>query len=106
MASIRKATAGDAPALAVVHVRSWQESYAHILSPDFLAGLSVEHRQRFWERILSDTESEEVAFVADQESVGVVGFALAGPARETADFDGEMYAIYLLAEYQRCGFGL
>jgi len=105
VASIRRARANDAPALASVHVRSWQQSYAHILPADFLGALSVERRQTFWEDVLSDTDSRQVALVVEQADASVVGFALAGPARETQEFDAELYAIYLLADYQRRGYG-
>jgi ribosomal protein S18 acetylase RimI-like enzyme len=105
VASIRRARADDAPALASVHVQSWQQSYAHILPADFLGALSVERRQTFWEDVLSDADSGQVALVVAQDDAGIVGFALAGPARETQEFDAELYAIYLLADYQRRGYG-
>lgn len=49
----RPATVDDAPAIAAIHVRSWQRAYADLLPADFLAGLDVEQRVAYWRRDLA-----------------------------------------------------
>lgn len=45
-------------------------------------------------------------FVAETEGGDVIGFATCGPEREgNKTYQGELYAIYLLEEYQRMGLG-
>ena len=45
-------------------------------------------------------------FVADDDAQGLVGFASGGPERQSnAEYDGEIYAIYLLEAHQRRGTG-
>lgn len=45
-------------------------------------------------------------FVAETEDGDIVGFANAGPEREgDRAYRGELYAIYILEEYQRTGLG-
>jgi len=102
---LRRATEADAGPIARVHVLAWQEAYRGILPDEFLASLSVERRREMWARQLGDPDLAPGVFVAAEEGE-VVGFASAGPAREQGlDFDGELYAIYLLAAHQRKGFG-
>ncbi|WP_053731852.1 GNAT family N-acetyltransferase [Nocardia sp. NRRL S-836] len=95
--TIRKAVLADAPAIAQVHVRSWQTTYRGHLPDSFLDSLSADSRTPIWER---DIPSGNVwVALADDE---VVGFAYAGPARDP-DATSELYAIYLLASAQGTG---
>lgn len=54
--SVRRAAPEDAEELARVHVQSWKETYAGVLSDGFLAGLNPTARLEMWKRILSRTE--------------------------------------------------
>lgn len=49
---IRTATSADAPAIADIHVASWQATYTDIMPAAFLAGLSVEKRTAAWRHAL------------------------------------------------------
>ena len=101
---IRLATVEDAMAIARVHVDSWRTTYRGILSEDYLRSLSYEQRSVSWRRGLS--EGTEFVYVAVDDTGQVVGFASGGPEREgKAVYRGELYAIYLLANAQRKGFG-
>ncbi len=88
--TVRLAVVADAPAVAQVHVRTWQVVYRGHMPDDLLDNLSVEARTSMWERLIP---SGGVWVALDGDSV--VGFASAGPSRD-ADASSELYAIYLL----------
>jgi GNAT superfamily N-acetyltransferase len=103
---IRPATVQDATAMAHVHVESWRTTYKGIVPADFLARLSYAQREQFWRQVLTDPGSRTVVYVAEDEHGQVVGCASGGPERsEDPVYTGELYAIYLLAQYQRQGIG-
>jgi ribosomal protein S18 acetylase RimI-like enzyme len=103
---IRRARPTDARAIAEVHVGTWREAYHGLLPASFLAGLSVETRERFWSSELGVTPTERMPWLA--ESGGqVVGFVSAGPARDVDARPevGEVYAIYVLPDCWDRGVG-
>jgi len=103
---IREAVLTDAAAIARVHVDSWRTTYAGIVPADYLANLSYARREQFWCDILSTPTPLRYVYVAAQDTGGIVGFASGGPERSgNALYRGELYAIYLLAPYQRQGLG-
>lgn len=104
---IRKAMKDDASGIAEVHVRSWQETYQGIVSQDYLDSLKIEDRKPLWEKSLSETADTSPVFVAVNEEGEIVGFASFGKER-SGDFkaEGELYAIYILKEYQGRKLGL
>lgn len=105
MPVMRVAEPDDAPAIARVHVDSWHSTYRGILSDAIIASRSYESRLAQWARTLSRPEPDHVYVVADVDSE-VVGFAAGGPARGAeAEYDAELYAIYLRAGEQRRGLG-
>lgn len=103
MASTRPATPHDAPSIAQVHVSSWQTAYRGILADSYLDGLSVDDLTERWQVILN--KPEQFTFVAEADGQ-VVGFANGGPERDKrGDFNGEIYAIYILDRYRGRGIG-
>ena len=48
---VRPATAEDAEVLARLHLECWRETYAHLLSPGFVAGQGVEGRLAMWRHL-------------------------------------------------------
>jgi ribosomal protein S18 acetylase RimI-like enzyme len=98
---VRRSAPGDAAGIAAVHVRSWRETYAHLLSPAFLAGIDVDARTQMWQRAL-DRDPGRV-HVADVDGE-IVGFA----AVRRPD-DGpralELAVLYLLAAHHGSGLG-
>jgi ribosomal protein S18 acetylase RimI-like enzyme len=109
--AIRRAQAGDAAAIAVVHVAAWRETYAGLVPERMLSSLSVEERTRRWHRILTmpDPAMASAVFVAVGAARSVVGFGSCGRQRladlVAAGFAGEFSALYVLAAHQRRGLG-
>lgn len=105
---IRPAKAGDENQITSVHIKAWQQSYAGIISQDYLKQLSSEYIQRveMWKHIIANTE--RWAWVAENNGE-IVGFVLFGPPRDK-DRDGfiELGAIYLLESHKKrkTGFSL
>ena len=95
----RKATTKDALGVAKVHVESWHKSFAGIVPQEFLDNLTVEKREAAFRQGFA--ENEYKMFVAETAADGIVGFADFGIARESnLGFEAELYAIYLLPEFQ------
>lgn len=88
--TVRLAVVADAPAVASVHVRTWQAAYRGLVPDSVLDGLSVQERTSMWERGIPHG-GVWVGLVDDE----VVGFAAVGPSREP-DAAFELYAIYVL----------
>lgn len=101
---IRAATMADCAAVAKVHVRTWKESFAGIVPQPFLDKMSVGKRaEAFAAGFAAPFYS---MYVAETPGRGIVGFADFGAPRENIDaYDGELYAIYLLPEFQRKAIG-
>jgi ribosomal protein S18 acetylase RimI-like enzyme len=108
--SIRFAVVADASAIATIHVDAWRETYAGLIPPHVLSGLSADRRTEMWGRILSNPEgfSSSAVFVAEREGA-IVGFGCCGLQRAESlgaqGYDGEISAIYLLRAFHRCGLG-
>ena len=98
---VRRARSADAAAIARVHVRSWREAYAGLISDAYLAQLSVAGHERHWRQSFT---SGGWAFVAEWEQ-RVVGFASGGLSRARRDISGELYLLYVLRTHHGQGIG-
>ena len=106
---VREAVEADVEAIARVHVQGWRESYKDFLSPEALAGLSVEERVRMWQDAFARPNPRARLLVAETGDGEMVGFACGGPIRregaETLGTEAEIFAIYLLDKVKRQGVG-
>jgi GNAT superfamily N-acetyltransferase len=103
---VREATCDDVPAIARVHVASWQTTYRGIFPASVLDNQSVEARERQWRRDLCEPGAGSFVYAALDGLGAVVGFASGGPERTgDPEYQGELYAIYLLASHQGRGLG-
>lgn len=102
--NIRPAVVADADAIATVHVRSWQAAYAHLLSADFLATLSIEQRARRWADILQAAES---AIVVAELAGTVKAFVSFARCRDdqAPEARGEIWALYASPDAWDKGLG-
>lgn len=101
--TVRAAVPEDAGAIATVHVRAWQEAYAHLLPAAFLEALDPRDRLERWRRIIDEPS---VAVCVAEVDAAVVGWATAGPGREAeAVRPLELEGIYVLAGAHGSGAG-
>jgi ribosomal protein S18 acetylase RimI-like enzyme len=100
---IRPAQLADASSIAHVQVEGWWSTYQGIVPDRFLASLDKEERAENWKQQLADPA---IHFFVAEDETGVFGFITGGAIRDSAeDYDGELYAIYLLQSHQQQGAG-
>jgi len=104
--TIRDATIDDAAAIAKVNIASWQSTYRGLIGDATLDAMRFEDYLKKWNSILSLPQNENVCFVAESDKEGIIGYFLCGEKQfEKYSFEGELFAIYLLKEYQGQGIG-
>ena len=103
MATVRRATAADAPAMGRVHVRAWQAAYRGQMPDDYLDRLRPEDRAAYWDGVLRREHLPGVVLVAERDGE-VVGFAAAGPSPDP-EGAGELFAIDLDPDHWGSGAG-
>ena len=92
--------------MARVHVDTWRTAYRDILPAGFLTTLSYEARTQRWRENLAQAGPQQFTLVAEDDAGELVGFAGGGPERDgTPGYDGEIYAVYVLAQHQHRGIG-
>ena len=103
MISVREATSADVPAIARLHVRTFNETH---VGP-FGKGPTYELREYQWRAAFQVTDGSWFSFVIENENGELIGFAKGQryAHRDQPDFSGELNKIYLLREYHRRGLG-
>lgn len=103
--------AGDARAIAEIHVISWQRAYRDLLPARYLASLDVgETGPRWLQRVQTQARlrPESCNLWVIEEHGAVAGFALLGPCRDSDDmagFAGEVLMLYVHPRRQGAGLG-
>ena len=100
--SIREATSDDVPALAVLHVATWNDTYRVRKG-----GPSVQLREHQWREKFSKKDDSWFVLLMQDASGKLVGFINGnrfGDGRP-GQYAGEINKIYLLRDYQRIGLG-
>jgi len=104
---LRIATLDDVPGIARVHVDSWRTTYAGLMPDSILANISLERRTQNMENFIRSQPKNAITYVVEEGDV-IVGFAQCGPNRDLevdSAFNGELYGIYLLVDWQGKGLG-
>jgi len=103
---VRRATVEDAGGLARVQVESWRSTYRGIVPEAFLAEMTEAGQTERWRSRWREL-GEHMFVAVDEDTGSVFGFACGGTIRVPVEgFDAELYAIYLLQEWQGQGVGL
>ena len=108
--TIRPARPEDAAAIARIRVDSWRDTYAHLLSPEFLAALDPVADTNGW-RVTIERMTEDPSrgtFVVAELDGAVRGFAIACPPRPNENDpprDWQLPLIYQDAELHGTGSG-
>ena len=98
--TIREAIAEDVPALAQLHVTTWNATY----TPMLMNGPPVSVREQQWRDAFAKRDGSWFCFVVENAKGQLVGFAK-GTRSDHPEYGGELNKIYLLREYQRMGLG-
>ena len=85
--TVRWGRAGDAEALAEIHVRGWQEGYAGLLPQDLLDGLRPSDRLARWSATLAASDPPRRGTLVAELDGSLAGFASVGPLRGGPDAD-------------------
>lgn len=104
---IRPATPDDIDRITDVNIRAWNSTYRGLIADEFIYKMTPETVRTKWERTFSNTTDPlKFTLVAVDENNVPLGYAVWGKNRnEDLPFDVELYAIYLLKEYQGKGIG-
>ncbi len=105
MLTIRPAETRDAPAIAKVHVDTWQIAYRGIVPQDYIDNLTVQNRTMSWLRLL-ERNPDLITLVSENHDGRIVGFASGGPIRHREPrFEAEITTLYVSPHAQRQGHG-
>lgn len=103
---IRRATPDDARGIAHVHVESWRSAYAGILPDRVMVQMSAEQKASSWRRQLETHAKTQGVLVAELSDGGIAGFSSCGRViNALTGFDGEIYMLYILPDWQEQGLG-
>ena len=103
-ATIRRAAATDALAIADVKSESWRASYREFVPQSVLDSMNAENVRRNWLGV-RESELVDCGLVLDA-GTALLGFSLFGAAIDaTHGFTGQLYEIYLRPSALGQGFG-
>ena len=71
---IRPAVAADAATVAAIHVASWRDAYAQILSPEYLSGPVEADRTAVWSKRLRERPPGQLVDLAFDQAGDAQGF--------------------------------
>jgi GNAT superfamily N-acetyltransferase len=102
---IRSATINDALALADIVLESTITTFRGLVPDHCLEWLTREESAANWAKWFGTENPHQFLLVAETETGQVVGCALGGEQRQEPDFQGQLYLMGVLPEYQRQGIG-
>lgn len=102
IAHTRRALEEDAKEIALVHDESWNNAYCGMVPHKALSRMISRRNATWW----ADAIARKTVILVLEIQGKIVGYATLGRNRvKTLPFDGEIYEIYLLPEYQGVGLG-
>ncbi|GGX03955.1 GNAT family N-acetyltransferase [Undibacterium macrobrachii] len=105
---LRRATVADAEAIAAIRIEGWRTTYRGMIPDSYLNEMDMNENVLHWRTILQALPVKEDSLcvyvaVSDNEIVGFVS-AMKLPEPKLGK-DGEINAIYIRPQWQRCGIG-
>ena len=102
---IRDATVNDIEMVAKLHVDSWYETYAGIISQNYLDNMKNNLNRRI-ERMKKEFSLRHmIVAVLNDEIVGFSEFALSNEFSKDLDIDCELCGLYIKNGYKHLGLG-
>lgn len=101
---VRKAMPSDAKDIVEINIKGWQDTYKGIFPDSYLKKLNIDkekHIEKYKEKI--DKKGNFLVSLFDDKIVGFANYGL--NKKNMNDSIGEIYAIYILSEYQKSGIG-
>ncbi len=103
---IRPGTAADIEEVSRAYAEAWRTTYQGITPPAFVNGMTAGAAAQIFRDSLQPNEFSYFFYVAEASGGRLVGFADGGKERSNPKSGlGELYAIYLLKEFQHQGTG-
>lgn len=105
---LRRATVFDAEAIAAIRIEGWRTTYRGMIPDSYLDDMDMNENLLHWRTILQALPAKEDALcvyvaVSDNEIVGFVSAMKL--AQVKLGKEGEINAIYIRPQWQRCGIG-
>jgi GNAT superfamily N-acetyltransferase len=101
---IREVNAADIAGIAKVQVDTWRSAYSGIVAQKYLNGMSYKQTEDLMAGLFA--EGDKFCYLAEDASGKVIGFVAGGKERtDNPTYKGELYAVYVLDQYQRSGTG-
>lgn len=101
---IIRATVDRAENVGFVHAMSWQRAYQGIVPQEYLAKITPERRADMYRKTLASSQDEYYLAFLDEQPMGMLVLGISRDA-DASESVGEIYAIYLLADYWDQGYG-
>ncbi len=103
---IRPGTEADIPEVSRAYAESWRTTYQGLVPEAFVRGMTAPGAAKIFEDSLKPNAYAYFFHVAQTPEGRIVGFADGGKERSRPESgEGELYAIYLLKEFQKQGIG-
>ena len=105
---IKDAIVSDAKQLAKIKVDTWKTTYKGIIPDKFLNELSYEKEEERFKKFLKNPGSNKFIIVYENEKTSeIISYMWFGVPKEDEDnnYDQEIYALYVLKDYQKGGIG-
>ncbi len=100
---IRPSQKDDVHSMSRVYVQTWRDTYLGVVPYGYLYTMSIPQLEQGF---LNELQSKHVISYVAEDADGVIGFISGGYERQGDHiYNGEIYALYVLKNYQRQGVG-